>query len=984
MHKALTAILIFLGVSLHLSTAQYSFVTYDHTNGLPLDMVRHIVEDSAGYIWLGGALGLSRFDGQNFTHYYQGSKTHEVAGNVVNDIDITPSGNVVIVYDDNGVSVYDHKTDSFRNKNYNAADGQDFPQHSIIFSYILNDSIAYLGANREGMYRIHLRTMKSEKIPIGIIPYDMLPDPENDQSFLVSGKGLYRINPETLEKEMLQDRGHARMELHGNEVWYKGYNSWVKKYNLKTKKVKPYHLSQNWVIRGWTLVGDHLWVGTAEGIEVIDTATAEILQIIKSGNGNYDLPNSFIHDIYKDSKDRIWVTTDVGISLHDPHRAVFERSSIFSSQTTYASALSQDQLVSLDFYENRIEIIDSNGNTIKMDINGPLRQPLKVVQTPDQILVIFYNGIGVLDEGQQVITPLECPFTEGFKRGLYDLVIHDQYWVGIYRIQNIMVAWDRETNTLDTVDVVNEPRNIFNAKDGNVWIYGVNVFWRYNLSKREAQEFPLTDSAYLALDRDIVKIDKAHDKYWISTKTNSIWSASYGENGFELRSPYGQDKGLTNNSVKETFVDEFGNLIVKTRSGVFILHPEQDRFVSIGGKSDLNIPTTYGLFARDSIVYALGYKTKSLQLSKVDTTAHTLKTIIKKVIVNGTAGIFYDQEVTRFPFHENNISVIFSAIDFKDPANVRHRYRLSEDEDWIYLDPSAKSIQLSALAVGDYDLQISAGYGNGIWSVPASWRFVVQSPFWKKWWFLLLVLGAFAALGYLVYKVRMKQVNRLNAVQLRLAEMESESLRAQMNPHFIFNALNSIKAYIIKSDKAAAADYLTTFSELIRAVLHNSKQKEISLQRELDALTLYLEIERFRLNDKFNYSIQVEEGLATNRIAFPPLIIQPFVENSIWHGFVNKTAEGHLLLKVYKEADLLKIEVIDDGIGREASKRIEKSRGRERSYGIAITRSRLDNITDAAEIEIVDLLDDNRKSAGTKVLIKLPFKFIESNIATYA
>jgi len=160
-------------------------------------------------------------------------------------------------------------------------------------------------------------------------------------------------------------------------------------------------------------------------------------------------------------------------------------------------------------------------------------------------------------------------------------------------------------------------------------------------------------------------------------------------------------------------------------------------------------------------------------------------------------------------------------------------------------------------------------------------------------------------------------------------------------------------------------------------VLRNSKEKEVSLKDELEALKLYLKIEKTRLNNKFDYTIQVESSIHLEKIAFPPLVIQPFVENSIWHGFVNKEGQGNLAIIVRMEEGLLVTEVVDDGIGREASRKIEQSRDRKRSYGITITENRLHNIADSADIKILDLFDESGISAGTKVEIRIPLKIIE-------
>jgi LytS/YehU family sensor histidine kinase len=298
--------------------------------------------------------------------------------------------------------------------------------------------------------------------------------------------------------------------------------------------------------------------------------------------------------------------------------------------------------------------------------------------------------------------------------------------------------------------------------------------------------------------------------------------------------------------------------------------------------------------------------------------------------------------------------------------------------EWVYSEPNSKNIQLSALASGDYLFQLAASDGNGLWAEPLNWRFSIKPPYWQSWWFILSILAILILIGYAVFQFRMRQLEKINGMKLKLAEIEGESLRAQMNPHFVFNALNSIKSYIIKNSKEEAADYLTKFSQLIRAVLRNSTQKEISLKDELEALTLYLQIENLRLNQPFEYEINIEKDIDPAGTAFPPLIIQPFVENSIWHGFVHKKTGGKLTINIRKDEDKMSIDVIDDGVGREKSKEIEKSRERKRSYGIEITETRLNNITDKADIQIIDLYDDKGGSKGTQVEIKLPFRRLKT------
>jgi LytS/YehU family sensor histidine kinase len=204
-----------------------------------------------------------------------------------------------------------------------------------------------------------------------------------------------------------------------------------------------------------------------------------------------------------------------------------------------------------------------------------------------------------------------------------------------------------------------------------------------------------------------------------------------------------------------------------------------------------------------------------------------------------------------------------------------------------------------------------------------------------------------------------------------------QALRAQMNPHFIFNSLNAINRFILQNDKKQASEYLTKFSRLVRMILENSKETSISLESELESLNLYLELESLRFQDRFRYKISVPKELLESEVQVPPLIIQPFAENAIWHGLMHKPETGVLDIEISSEKDQLCIRITDDGIGRQQSKLLEsKSVMLHKSMGQQITLDRLallgnrDGVN--SSIRINDLTGTNGKGAGTEVIIEMP------------
>jgi len=212
-----------------------------------------------------------------------------------------------------------------------------------------------------------------------------------------------------------------------------------------------------------------------------------------------------------------------------------------------------------------------------------------------------------------------------------------------------------------------------------------------------------------------------------------------------------------------------------------------------------------------------------------------------------------------------------------------------------------------------------------------------------------------------------------------IAQMKVSSLQSQMNPHFIFNSLNSIKLYIIKNDKDNAVYYLNKFSKLIRKILSASREKEVSLQEELDTVELYANIENIRFKNKIQFSLNVDDKLNLSTIKIPPLILQPFIENAIWHGLSPKEGLMKLDVNISKQDEnFVIISVIDNGIGRKKSKEIkEKKLHKKESVGLKLTEERLSNFSkgfkNSYELFFTDLTD-GEKAKGTKVTIKLPLR----------
>lgn len=232
-------------------------------------------------------------------------------------------------------------------------------------------------------------------------------------------------------------------------------------------------------------------------------------------------------------------------------------------------------------------------------------------------------------------------------------------------------------------------------------------------------------------------------------------------------------------------------------------------------------------------------------------------------------------------------------------------------------------------------------------------------------------------LSIVFYRYRLKQVRLKSNFDKQLAEVSMMALRAQMNPHFLFNSLNSINHFIVKNKPEEAAEYLTKFSRLIRLILTNSKLTAVPLANEIEAVRLYLQLEKIRFNNRFDYSIEVEEGVDVDYFEIPPLLIQPYIENAIWHGLLHKEEKGHLKLLLYVQDPYLFVIVEDNGVGRrKAQEQKSKSATKDKSMGMQITAERVDLLNQLkqqqATVEIIDMEDQDGNPSGTKVIMRIP------------
>lgn len=337
----------------------------------------------------------------------------------------------------------------------------------------------------------------------------------------------------------------------------------------------------------------------------------------------------------------------------------------------------------------------------------------------------------------------------------------------------------------------------------------------------------------------------------------------------------------------------------------------------------------------------------------------------------------------RVPYDQNAFRFELDVLTFKNMGEPHVYFQLKSDESIVKQLQKGTQISLESLDAGTYQLSVWAVNNEGVKSAnPVLFTFVIDHPYWLTWWFILLAICVAGMIVWIIVRmiagrIRRKEEAKTSMNKL-LAEYQMNALQAQMNPHFIFNAITTIQGYILRKNEEDAYGYLSKFSKLIRMVLTNSQGSTIVLREELETLKLYIELEQLRFDNCFDFELRVSPEVEPNETFIPGMLLQPYIENAIWHGIVNleKTRRGKLNLDISYKASSLLITITDNGIGRELAKSFRKDIN-HKSMAMELTEKRMKAINqlkdfENAQVTITDLFDKQNDPAGTQVVIILP------------
>ena len=741
------------------------------------------------------------------------------------------------------------------------------------------------------------------------------------------------------------------------------------------------------------LPNNELWFGSKDGLILFGNGSFSLFQEAQG------LPYSNVKTLGVDREGNLWIGTDGQGVLLQAGRSFTSYSTADGLHSDLAMDICKTDSGALVFasYDNGLALFDGKHFTPYRYNNRLTSQTVWVVESDKFGTLWCGTSQGLFRENRGNTSILDE--ADGLPGNRVTAIEkeNEALWVGA---ENGFAKVSRSGKILEVFDDSTgfhgkRIRSLLKTDEG-LWIGSQGSIYRYfDGTFIEKKIDPKEEKPIYCLVRDAFKflwIGTSSGLYLLDPNTLAIKEVNFG-NGFTSRNinfltslPDSTILVGTNNGLYRLQVEDFhkGGML-KTKhytnfEGLKSTETNQNA-VFFDGHS-VWFGTTSGVVKFDP--YRDPFSTQvapALNISKVQLFLQDVDWSKKADSVSVRTGL--PQNLT-LRHNENYLTFYYSGIYLTNPDKVKYRYML-EGADAKWLGPTdSRSVTYAYLPHGRYSFRIEA-YSEDEPELVNSvhFDFQITPPFYLTWWFFILMGLLIVGIFYVFYMNRIKKEHRKRATlqlefQSRLMELESQSLNSSMNRHFIFNSLNSIQYYINMQDRKSANRYLTSFAKLIRKNLDSSQKNETSLADELSRLELYLSLEQMRFQGRFDYSFNIDETLDTDLVQIPAMMLQPFLENSIWHGILPVEKHGVISLNISQSGDAVCIEIIDNGIGFETSISQKKSSSNMHiSKGMEITENRIELYRKMTGLKYEvdgpeELKNEEGVTLGTTVKIFLP------------
>ncbi|RZL50845.1 MAG: hypothetical protein EOP00_02290 [Pedobacter sp.] len=955
---------------------------YQHLDGdsssISNDVIIYIVADREQQLWLGTAKGISRFNpltGKSVNYFHDPNNKNSLASNYGSVPFIDSKGRLWLATA-SGIQLFDYKKNIFKTFNANTSN-------------------------------------KNENNAFNIIKED-----REHRLWALGNKGLYLID-ERNHKLILYRNQESNLALHqisdGN-LFIGSAEGGLKSFNPKDNTVKPINIpflkrpiTRVNDISEWTDNSHHKWlcVAASGGFVLKNLKNNQLRAYVSDALNPASLNAYNIFHIAKDRHNRLWISTDNGISIVDPNLQNFENIPIYQQlklnnpkQLGIPNNMleTEDRFYVTCYYAKGIYIFNKNWqflshiSQIPENVNSFLSKSINSIYQDDQKNFWFSTDSGLVKKTGSKYKIFLPPVDLSIKDNLVVSKLYKRkdgnFWIrarqnGIYLFNPTTERFIKHYKS----NGKNFDESVYSClidKQGDFLIGATKSISIYNTKEDEFNKITIKDIT-----------GKLRDITWVTDitqdKENVIWAVSdVGLLKIDKKSKTGllidNKMGLPENYLKRILIDTLGNLWIPSQQGI-IKYDRKKSFIYFNYNNGL--PFQYeghGFFEIDKKgQFLLSYSGFVTRFNPYHVKSNTAKpqVIFMDFSADGeenTPQKINDQRTIVLKAGTKIVNIHFAITSYTAPQENKYFYKIGKDAQWQQVKNG--DIALGSMPYGKYVLYIKGCNNDEVFSTEKSIYITVLPHWYEANWFIAIWMILVAVIIFFLLRRRITFIRNQFLFKQKLSESELKAIRSQMNPHFIFNVLNSIESYIMDNDKKTASRLIQKFASLSRLILENSTKSLITADKEWKALNLYTELEAMRYNDSFTFSFIADEDLVLKTVLLPPMLIQPLIENAILHGLiVENKPDAHLEIKLQKTNTGICITVTDNGIGIENKSANKKtSLFKEKSIGIDSIKERIEmiNIQDyKANAQFNIKAGENGKGTIATICLPLIYKVTE-------
>jgi len=995
--------------------------------GLSQNSVRCIFEDHKGYMWFGTWDGLNKYDGTKFLSFIPNNTDpdNSLVQQTVNDINQDEKKRIWVATD-GGLSSIDYRSLHF--KNY----GMSTLKKSDTIHAIFIDSSEYIWVGTQhGMALISKRNdalFGIEQIFKNCSPLDhaeiRIIKKHHKSLWIGTGNGLFKLDFLSKKRIKIQripniSDPHITAILFINDSLMligteQGLNR-LSLINMETEKLYVDNETEapnsNVIMSLMKDETGQVWIGTSgNGIYLFDytkeTFKHFALKPTIGGHFNQEQTDydTYINCIYQSSDGILWVGMAWrGFMKINKSQNIFKS---FQKNTHTKKGLSDNHIWCFAHTDTTLLI----GTEAGVNIYNFRNHRFSYLTTK--------NGLSSNQIRSIFISSDSCIWIGTYKGGL------NRYKPSTGKIQTFKSSGDAQHYISD-----NTIWCILEDKKQQLWFGTYNGLNRYDLRSGEMKTYYSQENDSTSLSSNIIycSLLDSNQDIWFGTYQGLNKYHPQDEHFTRFMHKTGQKESLSNNRIFSIYDDLKGNLWIGTVGGglnQFDKHshrvkcyttkqglPNNVVYGIIPDKHDnIWLSTNYGicrfnLLDKSIIKYSVNDGLLSNELNKgasmmdnfgniyfggmfgfnVFSPDKILKNIKIPHIVITTFEAYntepvYDlklNDTINLDYTQNDFVIRYAVLDYTNPQKNLYKHRLvGYDRDWVNTDAFYPIASYSRMEPGHYTFQIMGANNDGIWNPnPFSIYINIKPPWYLRPLFYIPLILLSLVIVFLIIRSRILHFKNQHAIEKQLLNLERQALRLQMNPHFIFNTLNSIQAFILKNKTKESIGYLSKFSRLVRAILNTSKEPLLSLEDEINILNTYLELEQLRFEHRFDFEIKLSPDIDAEFLGIAPMLIQPYVENAVIHGVGPlKSRKGEIRIEFELENEFIKCIITDNGVGR-SYHQINTS---HKSKGMKLTKERLQILNRQSKlnntVKVIDLYDKNSQAIGTRIILFITFE----------